>query len=140
MKFFFRKFFRVRGLSNFVYEFSISYPTPSNLSYFWNFGFLALVVLVFQIITGVILAMHYTPHVDLAFSSIEHIMRDVNYGYFLRYAHANGASAFFFIVYVHLLKGLYFGSYAYPRQILWSSGVVILVAMIATAFMGYVLP
>lgn len=84
--------------------------------------------------------MHYTPHVDLAFLSVEHIMRDVNYGFFLRYAHANGASAFFFIVYLHLLKGLYYGSYAYPRQILWASGVVILLIMIMTAFMGYVLP
>lgn len=140
MKFFVRKFVRNRVLSNFIYEFAVLYPTPSNLSYFWNFGFLALVCLVFQIITGVILAMHYTPHVDLAFLSVEHIMRDVNYGYFLRYAHANGASAFFFIVYLHMLKGLYYGSYVYPRQILWSSGVVILLIMIMTAFMGYVLP
>lgn len=140
MKFFIRKFFKVRVLSNFLYEFAVSYPTPSNLSYFWNFGFLALVCLVFQIITGIILAMHYTPHVELAFFSVEHLMRDVNYGYFLRYAHANGASAFFFIVYLHLLKGLYYGSFTYPRQILWSSGVLILLAMIATAFMGYVLP
>ena len=140
MKFFVRKFVRNRVLSNFVYEFAVLYPTPSNLSYFFNFGFLALVCLVFQILTGVILAMHYTPHVDLAFLSVEHVMRDVNYGYFLRYAHANGASAFFFIVYLHMLKGLYFGSYAYPRQILWSSGVVILLVMIMTAFMGYVLP
>jgi ubiquinol-cytochrome c reductase cytochrome b subunit len=118
MKYNVRKFFRTHVLSNWAYEFSILYPTPSNLSYFWNFGFLALVCLVFQIVTGIILAMHYTPHVDLAFASVEHIMRDVNYGYFLRYAHANGASAFFFIVYVHMLKGLYFGSYGYPRQIL----------------------
>ena len=140
MKFFARKFVRNRVLSNFVYEFAVLYPTPSNLSYFFNFGFLALVCLVFQILTGVILAMHYTPHVDLAFLSVEHVMRDVNYGYFLRYAHANGASAFFFIVYLHMLKGLYFGSYAYPRQVLWSSGVVILLVMIMTAFMGYVLP
>lgn len=140
MKFWARKFFRNRILANFIYEFAILYPTPSNLSYFWNFGFLALVCLVFQIITGIILAMHYTPHVDLAFLSVEHIMRDVNYGFFLRYAHANGASAFFFIVYLHLLKGLYYGSYAYPRQILWASGVIILLIMIMTAFMGYVLP
>lgn len=140
MKFFLRRFLRTRVLPNFAYEFGVLYPTPSNLSYFWNFGFLALVCLVFQIITGIILAMHYTPHVDLAFLSVEHIMRDVNYGYFLRYAHSNGASAFFFIVYLHLLKGLYFGSYTYPRQVLWASGVVILLIMIATAFMGYVLP
>lgn len=140
MKFNFIKFIRNRILSNFVYEFAILYPTPSNLNYFWNFGFLALVCLVFQIITGVILAMHYTPHVDLAFLSIEHIMRDVNYGFLLRYSHANGASAFFFIVYLHILKGIYYGSYAYPRQFLWVSGVIILFIMIVTAFMGYVLP
>lgn len=97
MKYAVRKFVRNRILSNFAYEFAILYPTPANLSYFWNFGFLALVCLVFQIITGIILAMHYTPHVDLAFFSVEHIMRDVNYGYFLRYAHANGASAFFLL-------------------------------------------
>lgn len=95
MKFTFRRFFRNSVLSNFLFEFAVIYPTPSNLSYFWNFGFLALVCLIFQIITGIILAMHYTPHVDLAFTSVEHLMRDVNYGYFLRYAHANGASAFF---------------------------------------------
>jgi len=140
MNYFIPKFLRTRVLSNFIYEFAVLYPTPANLSYFWNFGFLALVCLIFQIITGIILAMHYTPHVDLAFFSVEHIMRDVNYGYFLRYAHANGASAFFFIVYLHLLKGLYYGSYVFPRQILWSSGVVILLMMIMTAFMGYVLP
>lgn len=140
MKFFFIKFFRNRIISNFIYEFAVLYPTPSNLSYFWNFGFLALMCLVFQIITGVILAMHYTPHVDLAFLSVEHIMRDVNYGYLLRYSHANGASVFFFIVYLHILKGIYYGSYAYPRQFLWISGVLILFIMIVTAFMGYVLP
>lgn len=140
MKFFFRNFFRTKIISNFIYEFAVLYPTPANLSYFWNFGFLALVCLVFQIITGVILAMHYTPHVDLAFLSVEHIMRDVNYGFFLRYAHANGASAFFFIVYLHMLKGMYYGSYVYPRRILWVSGVLILLIMIMTAFMGYVLP
>lgn len=140
MKFFVRKFFRNGFLSNFLYEFSIVYPSPSNLSYFWNFGFLALLCLVFQIITGIVLAMHYTPQVDLAFFSLEHIMRDVNYGYLLRYMHANGASMFFFVVYVHLLKGVYFGSYVYPRQVLWVSGVLILLFMIVTAFMGYVLP
>lgn len=140
LKFFIRKFFRSKVLANFIYEFAIIYPSPSNLSYFWNFGFLALVCLIFQIVTGIILAMHYTPHVDLAFLSIEHLMRDVNYGYLLRYAHANGASAFFFIVYLHMLKGLYYGSYVYPRQLLWSSGVVILLIMVMTAFMGYVLP
>lgn len=118
MKFFFRKFAKKGVLANFLYEFAVMYPSPSNLNYFFNFGFLALVCLVAQIVTGIILAMHYTPHVDLAFLSVEHIMRDVNYGYFLRYAHANGASAFFFIVYLHMLKGLYFGSYTYPRQIL----------------------
>jgi quinol-cytochrome oxidoreductase complex cytochrome b subunit len=140
MKFFLRKFFKKGILTNFLYEFAFGYPTPSNLSYFWNFGFLALVCLVFQIITGIILAMHYVPHADLAFASVEHIMRDVNYGYLLRYMHLNGASMFFFVVYIHLLRGFYFGSYVYPRQILWASGVIILLVMIITAFMGYVLP
>lgn len=140
MKFFARKAARRSVIGNFGYEFAFIYFTPANLSYYWNFGFLALFCLVFQIITGIVLAMHYTPHVDLAFLSVEHLMRDVNYGYFLRYAHSNGASAFFFIVYLHLLKGLYYGSYAYPREVLWSSGVVILLLMIVTAFLGYILP
>lgn len=118
----------------------ISYPTPINIHYAWNFGFLASMCLVIQIITGIFLAMHYTPHVDLAFSSLEHIMRDVNYGWLLRYIHANGASMFFIVVYIHMFRGLYFGSYIKPRHLVWVFGVIILLLMILTAFIGYVLP
>src|SRR3977135_2240482 len=113
------------------------YPTPRNLNYLWNFGSLAGIVLVIMIVTGIVLAMHYTPHADLAFDSIERIMRDVNYGWLLRYIHMNGASMFFLIVYIHLFRGLYYGSYKSPRELLWMLGVVILILMIATAFMGY---
>src|ERR1700681_1452090 len=116
------------------------YPTPRNLSYWWNFGSLAGIILVIMIVTGVVLAMHYTPSSDLAFESVERIMRDVNYGWLIRYIHMNGGSMFFLIVYIHLFRGLYYGSYKYPRELLWILGVVILVLMIATAFMGYVLP
>ncbi|MFL5266077.1 MAG: cytochrome bc complex cytochrome b subunit [Stellaceae bacterium] len=116
------------------------YPTPRNLSYWWNFGSLAGIMLVVMIVTGIVLAMQYTPHADLAFDSVERIMRDVNFGWMLRYAHMNGASMFFAIVYIHLFRGLYYGSYKQPRELLWILGVVILVLMIATAFMGYVLP
>jgi len=116
------------------------YPTPRNLSYWWNFGSLAGIVLVIMIGTGIVLAMHYTPHVDYAFDSVERIMRDVNYGWLLRYLHMNGGSAFFFIVYIHLFRGLYYGSYKAPRELLWMLGVVILLLMMATAFLGYVLP
>jgi len=118
----------------------VDYPTPGNLSYFWSFGSLAGLCLVMQIITGILLAMHYTPHVDLAFASTEHIMRDVNNGWLLRYGHANGASMFFIIVYVHIARGLYYGSYMKPRHHLWGSGVLIFFLMMATGFMGYVLP
>jgi ubiquinol-cytochrome c reductase cytochrome b/c1 subunit len=116
------------------------YPTPRNLSYWWNFGSLAGIMLVVMIVTGIVLAMQYTPHADLAFDSVERIMRDVNFGWMLRYAHMNGASMFFAIVYIHMFRGLYYGSYKQPRELLWILGVVILVLMIATAFMGYVLP
>ena len=116
------------------------YPTPVNLNYWWNFGSLAGIVLVIMIVTGVVLAMHYTPNADYAFDSVERIMRDVNYGWLIRYIHMNGASMFFLIVYIHLFRGLYYGSYKYPRELLWILGVVILLLMIATAFMGYVLP
>jgi quinol-cytochrome oxidoreductase complex cytochrome b subunit len=116
------------------------YPTPRNLTYWWNFGSLAGIMLVVMIVTGVFLAMQYTPSSDLAFDSVERIMRDVNYGWLMRYAHANGASMFFAIVYIHLFRGLYYGSYKRPRELLWILGVIILVLMIATAFMGYVLP
>ena len=118
----------------------ISYPTPINIHYAWNFGFLASMCLIIQIVTGIFLAMHYTPHIDLAFSSLEHIMRDVNYGWLLRYTHANGASMFFIIVYLHMFRGLYFGSYTRPRHLVWVIGVLILLLMILTAFIGYVLP
>jgi quinol-cytochrome oxidoreductase complex cytochrome b subunit len=116
------------------------YPTPRNLNYWWNFGSLAGIALVLQIMTGIVLAMHYTPHVDYAFASVEHIMRDVNYGWLLRYAHANGGAFFFIVVYIHIFRGLYYGSYKTPRELLWMLGVVILLLMMATAFMGYVLP
>lgn len=117
----------------------VDYPTPSNLTLFWNYGFLAGMCLSVQLITGIALAMHYTPHIDLAFLSVEHIMRDVNNGWFLRYTHANGASMFFITVFIHIGRGLYYGSYMQPRGLVWSLGVVILLLMMATAFLGYVL-
>ncbi len=116
------------------------FPTPKNFNYFWNFGAIALFMLVIMIATGVTLAMNYTPQVDHAFGSVERIMRDVNYGWLLRYVHANGASMFFIAVYIHIFRGLYYGSYKRPRELLWMVGVVILLLMMATAFMGYVLP
>jgi ubiquinol-cytochrome c reductase cytochrome b subunit len=122
------------------YEFFFSYPAPSNLTYFWNFGVYSLVCLGIQILTGIFLAMHYCSDYMLAFVSIEHIMRDVQYGWLLRYIHANGASMFFIVVYIHIFRGLYYSSYLYPRHFLWISGVVILLIMIITAFLGYVLP
>jgi len=106
----------------------------------WNFGIYALVCLAIQIVTGIALAMHYTPHVDLAMLSVEHICRDVNYGWLLRYAHATGASMFFIVVYIHTLRGIYYGSFMYPRKALWTVGVALLFLMIVTAFLGYVLP
>lgn len=118
----------------------IDYPTPINLNYFFGFGSLAGIMLVIQILTGIFLAMHYTPHIDLAFNSVEHIMRDVNNGWLIRYTHANGASFFFIVVYIHIFRGLYYGSYITPREYLWCSGVIIFILMMATAFMGYVLP
>ena len=117
-----------------------TYPTPRNLNYWWNFGSLAGIALVLQIVTGIVLAFHYTPHADMAFDSVEHIMRNVNYGWLLRYAHANGASLFFAVVYIHIFRGLYYGSYKNPRELLWWFGIMIWLTMMATAFMGYVLP
>lgn len=117
----------------------IEYPTPSNLTLFWNYGFLAAMCLVTQLLSGIALAMHFTPHVDLAFLSVEHIMRDVNGGWLIRYIHANGASMFFITVYIHIARGLYYGSYMQPRGLVWSLGVIVLILMMATAFMGYVL-
>jgi ubiquinol-cytochrome c reductase cytochrome b subunit len=116
------------------------YPSPKNLNYWWNFGSLAGLVLVIMIVSGIVLAMHYTPHVALAFNSVERIMRDVNYGWLIRYVHMNGASFFFIVVYIHIFRGLYYGSYKAPREVLWGLGVIILLLMMATAFMGYVLP
>lgn len=119
---------------------AVDYPMPSNQTYMYVFGAMALLFLTVQLLTGIFLAMHYTPHVDLAFASVEHIMRDVNNGWLLRYAHANGASFFFIAVYLHIARGLYYGSYMKPRASLWVSGVLILFLMMATAFIGYVLP
>lgn len=116
------------------------YPTPKNLSYWWNFGSLAGITLVVMMLSGIFLAMHYDPSVKNAFDSVEYIMRNVNYGWFMRYLHANGATMFFIVVYIHIFRGLYYGSYKSPREVLWILGVIILLLMMATAFMGYVLP
>jgi ubiquinol-cytochrome c reductase cytochrome b subunit len=118
----------------------VVFPNPRNLNYYWTFGGILAFMLVSQILTGVVLAMHYAANVDLAFNSVEQIMRDVNYGWMLRYLHANGASMFFVAVYVHIGRGLYYGSYKEPREVLWILGVIIFLLMMATAFMGYVLP
>jgi len=128
------------SLLSFVDSHIINYPTPVNLNYMWSFGSTAGLCLVIQIVTGIFLAMHYTPHIDYAFSSVEHIMRDVNNGWLIRYLHANGASMFFIVTYSHIFRGLYYGSYMNPRGPLWVSGVVILLLMMGTGFMGYVLP
>lgn len=128
------------SILSFVDSHIIDYPTPINLNYMWSFGSTAGICLVIQIITGIFLAMHYTPHIDYAFLSVEHIMTDVNNGWLIRYTHANGASMFFIVVYCHIFRGLYYGSYISPRGRLWASGVIIFLLMMATAFMGYVLP
>lgn len=125
---------------SFIDSHLVDYPSPINLNYLWSFGSIAGICLVIQILSGVFLAMHYTPHVDLAFNSVEHIMRDVNNGWLIRYIHANGASMFFIVVYSHIFRGIYFGSYIYPRERLWLSGIVIFFLMMAAGFMGYVLP
>ena len=116
------------------------YPTPKNLNYWWTFGGILTFCLITQIVTGLILAMHYVASADLAFGSVEHIMRDVNYGWLLRYVHANGASMFFLAVYIHIFRSLYYGSYKAPREMIWIIGMIIYFLMMATAFMGYVLP
>lgn len=118
----------------------VDYPTPRNLNYWWTFGGILTFCLAIQIVTGVVLAMHYVPTTELAFASVEHIMRDVNYGWLIRYVHANGASMFFIAVYIHMFRGLYYGSYKAPREVLWILGVLIYLLMMATAFFGYVLP
>ena len=127
-------------LMRFADENLLSFPTPKNLNYFYTFGFILTMCLVTQIITGIVLAMHYVPNTSLAFDSIEHIMRDVNYGWLIRYMHSNGASMFFLAVFIHMFRGLYYGSYKEPREIIWILGVVIFLLMIITGFMGYVLP
>src|ERR1700759_1250909 len=116
------------------------FPTPKNFNYFWNFGALAMVTMMIMILPGIFLAMNYQPNSELAFGSVQHIMRDVNYGWLLRYVHQNGASMFFIATYIHIFRGLYYGSYKAPRELVWILGVVILLLMMATAFMGYVLP
>nr|QVG61578.1 apocytochrome b [Rhizoctonia sp.] len=127
----------ILGLLN---SYMVDSPQPANISYMWNFGSLLGMCLIIQILTGAFLAMHYCPNVDMAFISVEHIMRDVNYGWAVRYTHANTASFFFIFVWMHIGRGLYYGSYRSPRVLAWSIGVVILVLMMATAFLGYVLP
>jgi ubiquinol-cytochrome c reductase cytochrome b subunit len=124
----------------FSYDTAVSYPVPRNLNYFWTFGGILTFMLAAQIVTGIVLAMHYVPNSDLAFQSIERIMRDVNYGWLIRYLHANGASMFFIAVYIHIFRGLYYGSYKAPREIIWILGITNLLIMMATAFLGYVLP
>ena len=133
-------FFKINKLFEVVYQTLIVYPVYVNISYLWNYGVLSGLCLVLQIVTGIFLAMHYVPFSDTAFYSVEHIMRDVNYGWLLRYVHANGASFFFFVVYIHIFRGLYYHSYLNPREFLWLVGVCILLLMIVTAFVGYVLP
>ena len=127
----------IMGLS---YTAGVSYPTPRNLNYWWTFGGILTFMLVVQIVTGVVLVMHYIPEAGMAFNSVEHIMRDVNYGWLLRYLHSNGASMFFLAGYIHMFRGMYYGSYKAPREVLWILGVIIYLLMMATGFMGYVLP
>jgi ubiquinol-cytochrome c reductase cytochrome b subunit len=124
-------------LVSLLHEHLVGYPTPSNLTYIWGFGSLAGVCLLLQIVSGVFLAIHYTPSVDFAFLSVEHIIRDVYGGWLLRYMHANGASFFFIVAYLHILRSLYYGSYISPRELVWIIGVAILLLIITTAFIGY---
>ncbi len=123
-----------------VHSSFVIFPNPRNLNYFWTFGGILAFMLGAQIVTGVVLSMHYTPEATMAFASVEHIMRDVNYGWLFRYAHSSGASLFFAAVYIHIARGLYYGSYKAPREVLWILGIIILLLMMAAAFMGYVLP
>jgi ubiquinol-cytochrome c reductase cytochrome b/c1 subunit len=137
----FLKWFESRlPLGGLIHSSFIVFPNPRNLNYWWTFGGILAFMLVAQILTGVVLVMHYTPHTSLAFTSVEGIMRDVNYGWLLRYLHANGASMFFIAVYIHIFRGLYYGSYKAPREVLWILGMIIFLLMMATGFMGYVLP
>ena len=134
------RIFKSHPLMSLLNGYLVDSPQPSNISYLWNFGSLLGFCLVIQIVTGVTLAMHYNPSVLEAFNSVEHIMRDVNNGWLIRYLHSNTASAFFFLVYLHVGRGLYYGSYKAPRTLVWTIGTIILVLMMATAFLGYVLP
>ena len=127
-------------LTSFVKGELTGYPTPRNLSYWWNFGFLAGFVLMLQVATGIFLAMHYKADIALSFDSIQHIMRDVNYGWLLRFMHSTGASAFFLVIYIHMARTLYYGSYRAPRELMWWTGQGLLLLLMATAFMGYLLP
>jgi ubiquinol-cytochrome c reductase cytochrome b/c1 subunit len=127
-------------LGGLVHSSFIAYPVPRNLNYMWTFGAILSFMLVAQIVTGVVLAMHYVPSGTEAFASVDNIMRNVNYGWLIRYLHSNGASLFFFAAYVHMFRGLYYGSFKPPREVLWIIGVIIYFLMMATAFMGYVLP
>lgn len=127
-------------LTGFVKHSLVEYPTPRNLSYWWNFGSLAGIALVIQIVTGIFLAMHYKADIGMAFDSIQHIMRDVNYGWLLRFVHSTGASAFFAVIYIHMARTLYYGSYRAPRELMWWTGQGLLLLLMATAFMGYLLP
>ncbi len=137
----FGRWFEARlPIGGLIHSSFIAYPVPRNLNYLWTFGAILSFMLVSQIVTGVVLAMHYTAHATMAFTSVEHIMRDVNYGWLIRYLHSNGASMFFIAVYIHIFRGLYYGSYKAPREVLWLLGVIIFLLMMATAFMGYVLP
>ncbi len=123
-----------------VHSSFVAFPVPRNLNYLWTFGAILSFMLIAQIVTGIVLAMHYVPSAAMAFASIEHIMRDVNYGWLIRYLHTNGASMFFLAVYIHMFRGIYYGSYKAPREVLWILGVIIYLLMMATAFLGYVLP
>lgn len=127
-------------LTTFIKHELTDYPTPRNLSYLWNFGFLAGIVLVLQVVTGLFLAMHYKPDSTIAFDSIQHLMRDVNYGWLIRYMHSTGASSFFLVIYIHMARTLYYGSYRAPRELMWWTGQGLLLLLMATAFMGYLLP
>jgi ubiquinol-cytochrome c reductase cytochrome b subunit len=137
---FYRKSIWQQPLLNVVNSHLIAYPTPVNLNGNYNYGVLAGITLVLQLATGIFLAIHYTAHIDLAFSSVQHLMRDVPNGWILRYLHANGASLFFIVVYLHLFRAIYYTSYAQPREAVWLIGVVLLLVIIITAFIGYVLP
>jgi quinol-cytochrome oxidoreductase complex cytochrome b subunit len=132
------RIFKTHVLLRLVNSYVIDSPQPANISYLWNFGSLLGVCLIIQILTGAFLAMHYQANVDFAFNSVEHIMRDVNNGWLLRYVHANVASFFFIFVYMHVGRGLYYSSYKSPRVLVWTIGVVILILMMAIAFLGYI--